>query len=666
MGLLLLIGAVSFWWFRAPQPTGSFSTPPAPTVAPTQVAPLTVPTEEFFLVDGDPYVPDETCALCHEEIAATYSASVGMARAFAAPQNALPVERFDQFPFFHEPSGMYYALERRGDELWFHQYQQDGAGQPINAWDVQVEWVLGSGHKSRSYLYRTPNGELYQLPISWYSDDSKWAMSPGYDKANHLGIQRRVSRECMFCHNAYPPAADNEDAQNAPQFFPEHLPEGIGCQRCHGPGADHVESAVAQESETSIRGQIVNPANLAARERDDVCNQCHLLPAVGVAGVRRFDRMEYSFRPGQRLSDYLIHVDIDEDDRPSTERFEINHHAYRLRQSVSFQESDGKLTCITCHNPHDRSQTPAELTVHYRQICLECHTAHPERPTTPGYDGIADDDCVGCHMPQRRTQDVVQVVMTDHKIQIPPEADLLAPLAERHDVDGTDIFLYDPDHGLPPPQANMYLAAAVLRAVANTEAQTELARLLASEGTFELPPVYALVRSYLQKREYGQAEAILAQLMAAAPDEALAQEWAGLVLVAQARYSEAIPLLERLTAEHPDWADSVYHLGLAYRATDRPEEALVALEQALALRPTQPSAWLHKGHALVSLGQAADAVEAYGMALTVSNNYTKAYTAIVKTLEQLGRTDEAERYRQQGIRFGSTPGPEEDILDVNP
>ncbi|MBW3549201.1 MAG: hypothetical protein KY452_13855, partial [Actinobacteria bacterium] len=68
-----------------------------------------------------------------------------------------------------------------------------------------VDWVLGSGHTSRTYLYATPGGELYQLPLAWYSQDGgHWAMAPGFDRPDHVGLLRPVRRECMFCHNAYP------------------------------------------------------------------------------------------------------------------------------------------------------------------------------------------------------------------------------------------------------------------------------------------------------------------------------------------------------------------------------------------------------------------------------------------------------------------------------
>src|SRR5260370_36176261 len=51
----------------------------------------------------------------------------------------------------------------------------------------------------------------------------------------------------------------------------------------------------------------------------------------------------------------------------------------------------------------------------------------------------AATDCVAGHMPKRRTEDVVHVVMTDHLIRRrPPSHDLLAELVERHPTEAEE------------------------------------------------------------------------------------------------------------------------------------------------------------------------------------------------------------------------------------
>ena len=56
---------------------------------------------------------------------------------------------------------------------------------------------------------------------------------------------RRVRRECMFCHNAYPDVPAGSDVYGARPAYPSELPQGIGCQRCYGPGSGHVGQALS-------------------------------------------------------------------------------------------------------------------------------------------------------------------------------------------------------------------------------------------------------------------------------------------------------------------------------------------------------------------------------------------------------------------------------------
>src|SRR5437867_2398930 len=267
-------------------------------------------------------------------------------------------------------------------------------------------------------------------------------------RADHQGVLRRVRHECLFCHNAYPEiAAETRDGFWRKQTLPTALPEGLGCQRCHGPGAEHAGLALGSADGASVRAAIVNPMRLDPQHRKDVCYECHMQPAVALSPIRRLGRDIYSFRPGQALSDYLLQLDIVDPAMPKSQRFEINHAPYRLEQSRCFRESGAKLFCLDCHDPH-------RGTKQVRDVCQECHTS--------GEHTTAKTDCVSCHMPKRRTQDVVHVVMTDHKIQKPQKpqkpmagASLLAPREER-DPSIAEI--------IAPPGAELYRTLASARA----------------------------------------------------------------------------------------------------------------------------------------------------------------------------------------------------------
>ena len=141
--------------------------------------------------------------------------------------------------------------------------------------------MIGSGNHSRSYLYRNSEGNLVEMPVSWYSEKGGyWAMSPGYDRANQQDFRRTIVNECFSCHNAYPQSAQPGRApasRFADPVFGEQVPQGIDCQRCHGPGRAHAEAAGSgKATPETIRRLIVNPAELDRERQLETCMQCHL------------------------------------------------------------------------------------------------------------------------------------------------------------------------------------------------------------------------------------------------------------------------------------------------------------------------------------------------------------------------------------------------------
>lgn len=392
------------------------------------------------------YVPDTACALCHDDKARSFR-DVGMGKSFYRPAPDKIIEDFKTAYFHHVPTDRHYEMELRGDAYWFRRYRLAADGARVDVFEQKIDWILGSGHHSRVYLYQTDDGALFQLPLAWYSQDGKWAMAPGFERPGHAGVMRQVRRRCMFCHNAYPDVPAGSDAHAMPEVFPKDLREGIGCQRCHGPGANHVRLALQGEAEVGqIGAAIVNPGKLPREQLYSICYGCHMQPSVAVPAVRRFGRDAYSFSPGQSLADFVAQIDIVDADRPRADRFEINHHPFRLEQSTSFIESKGKLGCLTCHDPHKKIP-PTERAAHYRAACLTCHeTDASGLPRMKVAGSIhptlqADADCTSCHMPARRTQDVINVAMTDHRIvRDPGKRDLTAPI-KKQDIEVAEIVL---------------------------------------------------------------------------------------------------------------------------------------------------------------------------------------------------------------------------------
>jgi len=600
------------------------------------------------------YVDDHLCGTCHLSQWKSYQ-GVAMSHAFYRPSRERVIEDFAHAHYYHAPSQRHYEMRLEGDDYIFIRYQLDAAGQPINRFEHKVDWIMGSGRHVRTYLYQTESGELYQLPIAWYTQSGQWGMQPGFDRPDHNGVLRRIRRECLFCHNAYPEVPADSDNYLDEHRFPHQLPEGTGCQRCHGPGEQHLKLLLGGATDLeAIRSAIVNPRRLSRERRDDICYECHMLPAVATPPVRRFDRADFSFRPGQRLSDYALAFDIEERDHKTVDRFEINHHPFRLSQSRCVTESEpGALGCLDCHDPHVKVPV-AERPAHYRKVCNSCHQGLDH----PAVEGQALDDCVSCHMPTRRTHDVVQVLMTDHRIQKPlPEQERIGPRQEQDPHISNLHYLY-PDQAPAGDLGEIYRMLAILRPSGGLpkSAIDYLEKLLKRTPVDSPIPYFDLVTFQLKDQRFSAALTTLDTIIERFGQSDLAKEWRAVALFGQGEeHATARALLEQLAAGGSERAEVWFNLGVMRYADDEYTAAEESLRHALQLRPTLVRAWYFLGQVQQTQGAQQAAVTSYRTALELDPSDTRAYLGIINALEQVNAPEEAERYRRHGLQVADNP-----------
>jgi tetratricopeptide (TPR) repeat protein len=621
------------------------------------------------------YADPSSCSTCHDQIARTYSLT-GMARGFAKVSRselAMPGR------VYHKASDRYYTMVERDGKFYQRRHQIGFDGQETNVLELEAHFVVGSGNHARTFVHRSADGRLRQLPVSWYSNEGQgargkgqgyWAMSPGYDKPAHLDFRRVIDAGCMSCHNGYPPSLAGstssfggaspqtpvEDDRDWPRFTGA-LPEGIDCQRCHGPGQAHIEAVKAGEVDAS-RLAIVNPATLDRERQMETCMQCHLESTSSPLPfqIQRYEHPPFSYAPGKRLGDYFIHFDHAPGTPRLDDKFEIAGGAYRLRKSACFQRSE--MTCTTCHDPHDVPRG-AKAVERYVAVCQSCHEA-PHRGGVPQLPGVsAKATCLDCHMPKRRTEDAVHVVMTDHYIQRErPRGDLLAVRSEADSLEHRryygEVVLYYPPELPPAPESDLYLALAQVQQGSNLKAGIERLEAAITAHRPSRPDFYyELARAYAKQENHGSALRWSGEALRRDPAFVPALKERAAAAMATGQLGEAADALEKAAVARPRDSNALADLGNVYLQQGRVEEARDALARALALDPDAPRANNTIGLTLLRQGYPDAAGRHFREAIRVQPDLAEAHNNLGNLLAGRNAYAEAAHHFEKAV--GSDP-----------
>ena len=266
----------------------------------------------------------------------------------------------------------------------------------------QIAFVYGSIWKQR---YFTKVGDDYfPLPAQWEIKNQVWSRyfvpntgdwwAPFYPPDN---MQRPTGPTCDGCHSVGYDIHTKKVAE-----------WNVGCERCHGPGSEHVEHP--------SRGNILNPARMDYVAASDTCIQCHsqgrprTIPIEG-----KYYDWPVGYSVGLRLQDFWKLEDHTLDETSFYYFADGTAHKNRMQgndfvQSVMYRRG---VTCFSCHDVHGTNNY-AQLRKPADKICLDCHgPLSPNGPRTATLeehthhkDGSPGSQCVACHMPAIETEGV--------------------------------------------------------------------------------------------------------------------------------------------------------------------------------------------------------------------------------------------------------------------
>jgi hypothetical protein len=344
---------------------------------------------------GENYAGSEQCARCHQSISNSFAhtahfLSTRVANAtdvsgsFSTGSSEIKIDESTRIVMEKKESGLYQTLYVNNKPKESHRF----------------DLVMGA-MKGQTYLYKKGDS-FFQLPVSYFSALHEWTASPGYS-FSHLDFNRPVAEECFGCHSSF--VEKNQSA-----IYP------IDCERCHGPGAAHVQFH-DEHPETKQAKFMVSFLSLTRAQKIDLCAVCH-------SGTKHILlRSTFGFKMGDSLTSFLVPL-------YTGDQLDVHgNQAQLLSQSKCFRMS--LMDCTTCHDAH---QNQRDMIQSFNDRCQGCHNSageHTCKIMTPSNQSFIQNNCTDCHMPAQSSKSITVLVagqtmavanrVVNHRIAVYPE-----------------------------------------------------------------------------------------------------------------------------------------------------------------------------------------------------------------------------------------------------
>ena len=483
-----------------------------------------------------------------------------------------------------------YTVYARDDKIIHEESGTDDAGHLVFSETHEIAFTVGAGDVGKSYLV-SKGDSLFVSPVSYYKRIQGWDLSPGFSEGTFRGFTRRVLDLCVDCHTGWPRAVPgSHDRFQQPPF--RFLT--IGCERCHGPGAVHVAQRTLDPNfEGAIDPSIVNPRQLRRDLRDNVCAQCHL---AGDARVLQPGKEYLDFRPGTPLGDVVDVFSVPQAIKGN--HFVALDQFEELKLSQCWRASNGRLGCISCHDPHVQLHG-AQATDFFRSRCLTCHTKGScTAPLARRQATAPPDNCILCHMPQQPSENIRHSSLTDHRI-LRTQSEIPAVL--QGDPSAPQDLIYDTKpSGAGETQNLRNLALAYAQVAGNYPELGEkgLAILEQAAAAFpadaEIQAAYGKVLLNARPREQELAAQSLQKAINLGSKSADLRGQLARLKLQQGQITAAMDLYKESIQLDPYLTPSYLDLAQIYARLKDRKSALDTLDRALKLDPGNDAARLER------------------------------------------------------------------------